>query len=126
MAPFEALYGRRCRTPINWSPPGQREVFGPDFVIEAKRKVKLIRKNLEAVQARQKSYHNKRRKPLQFEVDQNKEKAKGGTYYYDGAQPYKNMQTLWYHYAAQTPNLDVSLLFMNLYFTFFRNNQAMI
>ena len=46
--------------------------------------------------------------------NQNKEKAKGGTYYYDGAQPYKNMQTLWYHYAAQTPNLDVSLLFMNL------------
>jgi hypothetical protein len=37
-------------------------------VTEAKRKVKLIRKNLEAAQARQKSYHDKRRKPLQFEV----------------------------------------------------------
>ena len=46
--------------------------------------------------------------------NQNKEKSKGGTYYYDGAQPYKNMQTLWYHYAAQASNLDVSLLFMNL------------
>jgi hypothetical protein len=65
MAPFEALYGRRCRTPLNWSQPGEREVFGPT---EAERKVKLIRKNLEAAQARQQSYHDKRRKPLQFEV----------------------------------------------------------
>jgi hypothetical protein len=68
MAPFEALYGRRCRTPLNWSQPGEREVFGSDLVTEAKRKVKLIRKNLEVAQARQKSYHDKRRKPLQFEV----------------------------------------------------------
>jgi hypothetical protein len=68
MAPFEALYGRRCRTPLNWSQPQEREVFGPDLVTEAERKVKLIRKNLEAAQARQKSYHDKRRKPLQFKV----------------------------------------------------------
>jgi hypothetical protein len=68
MAPFEALYGRRCRRPLNWSQPGEREIFGPDLVTEAKRKVKLIRKNLEAAQARQYSYHDKRRKPLQFEV----------------------------------------------------------
>jgi hypothetical protein len=68
MAPFEALYGRRCRTPLNWSQPREREIFGPDLVTEAERKVKLIRKNLEAAQARQKSYHDKRRKPLQFEV----------------------------------------------------------
>jgi transposase InsO family protein len=52
MAPFEALYGRRCRTPLNWSQPGEREIFGPDLVIEAERNVKLIRKNLEAAQAR--------------------------------------------------------------------------
>jgi hypothetical protein len=68
MAPFEALYGRRCRTPLNLSQPEEREVFGLDLVTEAERKVKLIRKNLEAAQARQKSYHDKRRKPLQFEV----------------------------------------------------------
>jgi hypothetical protein len=68
MAPFEALYGRRCRTPLNWSQPREREVFGPDLVTKAERKVKLIRKNLEAAQARQKCYHDKRRKPLQFEV----------------------------------------------------------
>jgi hypothetical protein len=68
MAPFEALYGRKCRTPLNWSQPGEREIFGPDLVLEAKRKVKIIRKNLEVAQVRQKSYHDKRRKPLQFEV----------------------------------------------------------
>jgi hypothetical protein len=68
MEPFEALYGRRCWTPLNWSHPGEREIFGPDLVSEVERKVKMIRKNLEAAQARQKSYHDKRRKPLQFEV----------------------------------------------------------
>jgi hypothetical protein len=52
MAPFEALYGRRCRTPLNWSQPGERGVFGPDIVTEAERKVKLIRKNLEATQGK--------------------------------------------------------------------------
>jgi hypothetical protein len=70
MAPFEALYGRRCRTPLNWSQPGEREIFGPDLVTEAERKVKLIRKNLEAAQARQKSYHDKKKKPstLKWEI----------------------------------------------------------
>jgi hypothetical protein len=68
MAPFEALYGRRCRTPLNWSQPDEREIFGPVLVSEAERKVKMIRRNLEAAQARQKSYQYKRRKPLQFEV----------------------------------------------------------
>jgi hypothetical protein len=68
MAPFEALYRRRCRTPLNLSQPRERESFGPDLVSEAEGKVKVIRKNLEAAQARQKSYHDKRRKPLQFDV----------------------------------------------------------
>jgi hypothetical protein len=47
---------------------GEREIFGPDLVLEAERKVKIIKKNLGAAQARQKNYHDKRRKPLQFEV----------------------------------------------------------
>jgi hypothetical protein len=68
MAPFEALYGRRCRTPLNWSQAGEREIFGPDLVLEAEEKVRVIKKNLEAAQATQKSYHDKRRKHLQFEV----------------------------------------------------------
>jgi hypothetical protein len=52
MAPFEALYGRRRRTPLNWSQAGEREVFGPDLVLEAEEKVRVIKKNLEAAQAR--------------------------------------------------------------------------
>jgi hypothetical protein len=64
MAPFEALYGRRCRTPLNWSQAGEREIFGPDLVLEAEEKGRVIKKNLEAAQARQKIYHDRRRKPL--------------------------------------------------------------
>jgi transposase InsO family protein len=67
MAPFEALYGRRCRTPLNCSQTREREIFGHDL-LEAKEKVRVNKKNLEAAQARQKSYHGKRRKPLQFDV----------------------------------------------------------
>jgi hypothetical protein len=47
MAPFEALYGRRCRTPLNWSQARERETFGPGLVLEAEEKVKIIKKNLE-------------------------------------------------------------------------------
>jgi transposase InsO family protein len=48
MAPFDALYERRCRTPLNWSQAGEREVFGPDLVLEAEEKVRVIKKTLEA------------------------------------------------------------------------------
>jgi len=68
MAPFEALYGRRCRTPLSWSQTGERKIFGPDLVTEAENKVKTIQANLKAAQSRQKSYTDKRRKPLKFEV----------------------------------------------------------
>jgi len=68
MAPFEALYGRRCRTPSSWSQTGERKIFGPDLVVEAKEQVKVIEENLRAAQSRQKSYFDKRRKPLQFNV----------------------------------------------------------
>jgi transposase InsO family protein len=43
MAPFEALYGRRCRTPLNWSEAGEQTLFGPDLVKDAEEKVKVIR-----------------------------------------------------------------------------------
>jgi hypothetical protein len=68
MAPFEALYGRRCRTPLDWSQTGERKIFGLDLVTEAEEKVKTIQNNLKAAQARQKSYADIRRRPLQFEV----------------------------------------------------------
>jgi hypothetical protein len=68
MAPFEALYGRQCRIPLNWSQTGEREIFGPELVTEVEEKVKIIRNNLKVAQSRQKSYTDKRRKPIQFEV----------------------------------------------------------
>jgi hypothetical protein len=47
MEPFEALYGRRCRTPLNWSETGECKVFGPDLVVETEDKVRLIQTNLK-------------------------------------------------------------------------------
>jgi hypothetical protein len=52
MAPFEALYGRRCRTPLSWSQTSERKVFGPDLVMEVEDKVKIIQNNLKAAQSR--------------------------------------------------------------------------
>ena len=59
MAPFEAIYGRRCRTPLNWSEPGERFFFGVDQVKEMEEKVKVIQENLKIAQSRQKSYADK-------------------------------------------------------------------
>ncbi|WVZ89946.1 hypothetical protein U9M48_036291, partial [Paspalum notatum var. saurae] len=67
MAPFEALYGRRRRTPLNWSEPGERVTFGPDLVTHAEEQVKFIQSNLNSAQSRQKSYSDRRRRPLVFE-----------------------------------------------------------
>ena len=53
---------------MSWSQTGERKNFGPDLVTEAENKVNVIQANLKAAQSRQKSYANKRRKPLQFKV----------------------------------------------------------
>ena len=50
MAPFEALYGRRCRTPLSLSQTGERKIFGPELEVEAEEKVKIIQANLRAAQ----------------------------------------------------------------------------
>jgi hypothetical protein len=68
MAPFEVLYGRRCRTPLNWIEPGEKVIVGPDIVDEAKAMVHRIQDNLKATKSRQESYANKRHRLLQFEV----------------------------------------------------------
>ncbi|WVZ63317.1 hypothetical protein U9M48_012958 [Paspalum notatum var. saurae] len=69
MAPFEALYGRRCRTPLNRLEPGECVTFGPDLVKQAEEQVKFIHSILKRAQSRQKSYSDKRRRPLVFEKD---------------------------------------------------------
>ena len=67
-APIEALYGKKCRTPFNWVEVGDRGYFGPDFIKEAREQVSIIQSHLKAAQSRQKTYADKRRRPLQFEV----------------------------------------------------------
>jgi hypothetical protein len=64
MAPFEALYGRQCRTPLNWIEPREKAIFGPDVVVEAEATVRRIQENLKVIKLRQESYANKRRRPL--------------------------------------------------------------
>ncbi|WVZ76111.1 LOW QUALITY PROTEIN: hypothetical protein U9M48_024113 [Paspalum notatum var. saurae] len=66
MAPFEALYGEKI-TPLNRSEPGERVTFGPDLVTQAEEQVKFIQSNLKSAQSRQKSYSDRRRRPLVFE-----------------------------------------------------------
>jgi hypothetical protein len=68
MAPFEMLYGQRCQTLLFWSEAGERKVFGPDILQEAKKQVHMVRENLRVAQSRQKSYANRRRRELSFEV----------------------------------------------------------
>jgi hypothetical protein len=68
MAPFEALYGRRCHTPVNWIEPSERTIFGPDLVTEAEEIVHRIQTNLKAAKTQQEGYANKWRRPLEFEA----------------------------------------------------------
>jgi hypothetical protein len=57
MAPFKALYGKKCRTPLNRIEPRERRYYGIDFVNEAKKKVRIIRQNMKAAQSHQKKLH---------------------------------------------------------------------
>jgi hypothetical protein len=85
MALFDALYGRRCRTPLNWSEAGERTLFGPNLVKDAEEKVQLIRENLKLAQMRKKSYHDRGMAPRQYEV---------GDYVYLKVSPTKGVQWL--------------------------------
>ncbi|GAU43834.1 hypothetical protein TSUD_371130 [Trifolium subterraneum] len=67
MAPFEALYGRRCRTPLYWYESGETVFLGPDIVQETTEKIRMIWEKMKASQSRQKSYHDKKRKDVEFQ-----------------------------------------------------------
>ncbi|WVZ75845.1 hypothetical protein U9M48_023869 [Paspalum notatum var. saurae] len=67
MSPFQALYGRQCRTPLMWEEAGERQIFGPAMFVEAAENVAKVRENLRIAQSRQKSYVDKRRRELTFE-----------------------------------------------------------
>ena len=67
-APFEALYGRKCRSPLSWVEIGDSQLTGPDIILETTDKIKVIRHRLKTARDRQKSYADNRRKPLEFQV----------------------------------------------------------
>ena len=69
MAPYEALYGRRCRSHVGWFDLGQAALIGPYSLHYAMDKVQLIRDRLHTAQSRQKSYADVRRRELEFQVD---------------------------------------------------------
>ena len=68
MSPFEALYGRQCHTPINWSSPEIKLMLGPEMLAEMEFEVKRIRQNLKATQDRQNIYADKKRSYHEFMV----------------------------------------------------------
>ncbi|KAI3813428.1 hypothetical protein L1987_18151 [Smallanthus sonchifolius] len=70
-APFKALYGRKFRNPICWSEIGENQLFGPDIVLETTEKIIQIKDRLKAARDRQKSYADRRRKPLEFNIGDN-------------------------------------------------------
>ncbi|GKA03549.1 putative reverse transcriptase domain-containing protein [Tanacetum coccineum] len=67
-APFEALYGQKCRSPVIWTEVGESQLIGPEIVQETTEKIVQIKERLKMARSRQKSYADKRRKPLEFQV----------------------------------------------------------
>jgi len=66
MAPFEALYGRKCRTPLCWFQDGERVLIGPKLIQQTNEKVQMIQERLKTSLSMQKSYADQRRRPLEF------------------------------------------------------------
>ncbi|GKC47683.1 putative reverse transcriptase domain-containing protein [Tanacetum coccineum] len=67
-APYEALYGRKCRSPVCWAEVGEAQLTGPEMIQETTEKIVLIKQKIQAAQDRQKSYADLKRKPMEFEV----------------------------------------------------------
>ena len=68
MAPYEALYGRSCRSPICWTKVGESSITGSDLIRDTSEKVSLIRQRLLTAQSLQKSYVDVLCRPLEFKV----------------------------------------------------------
>ncbi|KAL8108742.1 hypothetical protein AgCh_025002 [Apium graveolens] len=68
MPPYEALYGRKCRSPLYWDEVGEKKVLGPELVQQTRDAIVLIRKILEAAQDRQRKYTDLHRKDMDFEI----------------------------------------------------------
>ncbi|GJT74627.1 putative reverse transcriptase domain-containing protein [Tanacetum coccineum] len=67
-APYEALYGRKCRSPVCWAEVGEAQLTGPELIQETHKKIVPDQQRMQAAQDRQKSYADRKRKPMEFEV----------------------------------------------------------
>ncbi|GJV91669.1 putative reverse transcriptase domain-containing protein [Tanacetum coccineum] len=67
-APFEALYGQKCRSPVCWAEVGEAQLIGPDLIQETTEKIIHIKQRIQAARDRQKSYADLKRKPMEFQV----------------------------------------------------------
>ena len=66
MAPYEALYGRRCRTPMCWTELNKYKIIGPDLVKDTEEKVQIIQQRLKVASDRQRSYASLKRKDIKY------------------------------------------------------------
>ncbi|GKF30669.1 putative reverse transcriptase domain-containing protein [Tanacetum coccineum] len=67
-APYEALYGRKCRSSVCWAKVGEAQLTGPELIQKTTEKIILTKQRMQAAQDRQKSYADRKRKPMEFEV----------------------------------------------------------
>ncbi|GKA87720.1 hypothetical protein Tco_0809484 [Tanacetum coccineum] len=67
-APFEALYGRKCRSPICWAEVGDSHLTSPEIIHKTIEKIVQIKSRIQGTRNSQKSYEDVRRKPLEFQV----------------------------------------------------------
>ncbi|GJW29894.1 putative reverse transcriptase domain-containing protein [Tanacetum coccineum] len=67
-APFEALYGRKCRSPVCWTEVGEAQILGPELIQETTEKIVQIKQRMQAAHDRQKSYADLKRKLMEFQV----------------------------------------------------------
>nr|GFA93861.1 putative reverse transcriptase domain-containing protein [Tanacetum cinerariifolium] len=67
-APFEALYGQKCRSPVCWTEVGEAQILGPELIQETTEKIVQIKQRMQAARDRQKSYADLKRKPMEFQV----------------------------------------------------------
>nr|GFA94609.1 putative reverse transcriptase domain-containing protein [Tanacetum cinerariifolium] len=67
--PFEALYGRKCRSPICWNEVGEAQILGPELIQETTEQIIQIKQRMQAARDRQKSYVDLKRKPMEFQVE---------------------------------------------------------
>nr|GFA28164.1 putative reverse transcriptase domain, ribonuclease H-like domain, aspartic peptidase domain protein [Tanacetum cinerariifolium] len=66
--PFEALYGRKCRSPVCWTRVGEAQILGPELIQETIEKIVQIKQRMQAARDRQKSYADLKREPMEFQV----------------------------------------------------------